>query len=64
MENIQSKICFYTKKWKKKKTLLKMIIHSKDSPQELNFSSPIYRQIHASQKPPFHKQNLPKSPQE
>ena len=55
---------FLHEEMKKKKTLLKMIIHSKDSPQELNFSSPIYRQIHASQKAPFHKQNLPKSPQE
>ena len=58
---------FLHEEMKKKNTLLKMIIHSKDSPQELNFSSPIYRQIqrkNASQKAPFHKQNLPKSPQE
>ena len=47
---------------KEKNTLLKMIIHSKGSPREMTLSSPIYRQCqykNASEKTPFHKQNMP-----
>ena len=44
-----------------KNTLLKMIIHLKDSPQEMTLSSPIYRQFqckNATKKTPFHEQNM------
>ena len=52
---------------KEENTLLKMIIHSKSSAQEMTLSSPIYRQYqsrNASEKSPFHEQNMPESPQE
>ena len=52
---------------KEKNTLLKMIIHSKSSPREMNLSSPIYRQYqckNASKKTTLHKQNMPESSQE
>ena len=41
---------------------MKTIIHSKDSPQEMALSSPIYRQCqckNASKKTPFHEENTP-----
>ena len=44
-----------------------MIIHSKGSPREMTLSSPIYRQCqckNASEKTPFHEQNMPEPFQE
>ena len=41
-----------------------MIIHSKGSPREMTLSSPIYRQYqckNASEKTPFHEENMPES---
>ena len=67
MEDLQSEMCFLRQEMKEKNTLLKIIIHLKGSPQELTFSSPIYRQYqskNASKNAPFLKQNWPESPQE
>ena len=53
IENLQSEICSLSEEIKEKNSLLKMIIHSKGSPREMNLSSPIYRQYqckNASQK--------------
>ena len=60
--NLQIKISFLRKEMKEKNILLKMIIHSKGSPQEMTLSSPIYRQCqckNASENTPFHEQNMP-----
>ena len=55
IENLQYKYVFYAKK--RKKTLLKMITHSKGSPKKMTLFSLIYRQYqskNASQKTLFH----------
>ena len=67
IENLQTEISFLREEMKEKNTLLKMIIHSKGSPREMTLSSPIYRQCqckNASEKTPFHEQNMPEPFQE
>ena len=67
IENLQSEISFLREEMKEKNTLLKMIIHLKGSPREMTLSSPIYRQCqckNASEKTPFHEQNMPEPFQE
>ena len=59
IENLQSEIYFLREEMKEKNTLLKMMINSKSSPQEMTLSSHIYRQYQcktASKNTPYHEQ--------